>query len=353
MNRAPEHDRPEDNRPLDEATAALRDAGAADAASVPPELRRSTLQALWTADAQRYEVASRRRAKALQWILGAAAVVTIVGAAAFLVVLAAVSRRPEGHWSRRLNTVPPPPATRPIEPPVMVGEAGNPPTTMPAGVVALGRVMLAGIPPPPQYIDLSAVAECRMCHPDGLLEESIVVDGSGGLANVVLSLAPADGRPFGASGVARTGPAVLDQQGCRFIPHVMPVMVGQPLLVRNRDQFLHNTHSLALANPAFNFGQPNIDPGRLTPAMTTPERFRIKCDVHPWMVAYIHVFDHPYFATSAADGTFQIRGSLPDGAYTLTAWHEVFGEQTTPIQIAGGRPAVANLTFTATNAGVR
>ena len=346
MSSPRENHGPEDDRPLDEATAALRDAGAVDAASVPPELRRATLQGLWAADAQRYEVTSRRRAKAFQWVLGAAAAVTIIGAGAFLLILAAISRPQDGHWSRRVVATPPP-ATRPVEPPVMVGEPGNPPTMMPAGVVVHGRVDLAGIPPPSQYVDLSAVPECRMCHPDGLLEESVVVDGNGRLANVVLSIARADGQPLGPLGPARTGPAVLDQQDCRFIPHVMPMMVGQPLLVRNRDRFLHNTHSLALANPAFNFGQPNFDAGRLTVPMTTPEQFRIKCDVHPWMAAYIHVFDHPYFATSAADGTFQIRGSLPDGAYTLTAWHEVFGEQTTPIQIAGGRPVVANLTFTA------
>src|SRR5688500_11270396 len=207
MSRAPEHDDREDDRPLDEATAALRDAGAADATSVPPELRRSTLQALWAADAQRYEVASRRRAKAFQWILGAAAVVTIVGAGVFLLVLASVSRRPDGHWSRRV-VAPPPPATRPIEPPVMVGEPGNPPSMMPAGVVVHGRVDLIGTPPPPQYVDLSAVPECRMCHPDGLLEEAVVVDGNGRLANVVLSIARADGQPLGPRGPARTAPAV-------------------------------------------------------------------------------------------------------------------------------------------------
>ena len=351
MTRSPEHDGHQDDRPLDEATAALRDAGAADAASVPPELRRATLHALWAADAQRYEIASRRRAKALQWVFGAAAVVIIVGAGAFLLVLAAVSRRPDGHWSRRLAPVPPPPpATRPIEPPVVVVEPGNPPTMMPAGVVVLGSVVLAGTPPSPRYVDLSAVPECRMCHPDGLLVESVVGDGNGGLANVVLSIARADGQPI--QGPKRTIPAVLDQRGCRYMPHVLAVMVGQPIVVRNSDPFLHNVHALSLANAPFNFGQPNVDPGRKIDPMKLPERFVVKCDVHPWMKAHVNVFDHPYFAVSAADGTFQVPGSLPDGAYTLTAWHEVFGEQTARIQIAGGQPVVANITFTATGAGM-
>jgi hypothetical protein len=71
--------------------------------------------------------------------------------------------------------------------------------------------------------------------------------------------------------------------------------------------------------------------------MKTPERFKIKCDVHPWMVAHVNVFEHPYFAVTGPDGAFALPGPLPDGNYTLTAWHETLGELRTEVQVNGGK----------------
>ena len=102
---------------------------------------------------------------------------------------------------------------------------------------------------------------------------------------------------------------MLDQKGCQYVPHVLAVMVGQPIIVKNSDPFLHNVHSLAIDNPAFNFGQPNKStPAARSPPMKVAERFKIKCDVHPWMSAYVNVFEHPYFAVTKEDGTFAIPG---------------------------------------------
>ena len=61
-------------------------------------------------------------------------------------------------------------------------------------------------------------------------------------------------------------------------------------------------------------------------------KIAVKCNIHPWMQAYIHVMEHPYFAVSGADGTFEI-GNLPPGTYTLQAVHEQFGEQEAQITI--------------------
>jgi len=109
------------------------------------------------------------------------------------------------------------------------------------------------------------------------------------------------------------------------------VQVGQMIVVKNSDPFLHNVHSLANVNPAFNFGQPNVDPGKPVEPMRAAETFRVKCDVHPWMSAYVGVFEHPFFAVSKEDGTFTIpTAGLADGDYTVTFWHEKYA--TDPIE---------------------
>jgi len=106
-------------------------------------------------------------------------------------------------------------------------------------------------------------------------------------------------------------------------------MTGQEFKVKNDDPFLHNVHSLSTTNPAFNFGQPNKDDGKAVDPMKAAEYFRVKCDVHPWMSAYIGVFEHPFFAVSKDDGTFAIpTAGLPDGDYTVTFFHEKFASDT-------------------------
>jgi len=207
-----------------------------------------------------------------------------------------------------------------------------------------GTVSFEGNAPEPEQIDMSAVKECAMQHPDGAFDESLVV-ADGKLANVIISVKDAP-----AGGKARTETAFLDQKGCQYKPHVLAVQVGQPIKVRNDDPFLHNVHSLAIDNPAFNFGQPNVDQGKPVDPMKVAERFKIKCDVHPWMGAHISVFEHPYFAASKEDGTFTIPGNLPDGEVTLVAWHEKLGEQEFKVTVAGGKAENANVTFKAAGA---
>jgi hypothetical protein len=202
-----------------------------------------------------------------------------------------------------------------------------------------GTVSFEGQAPEPEQIDMSAVKECAMQHPDGAFDESLVVT-DGKLANVVVSVKEAP-----AGGETPKTPALLDQKGCQYHPHVIALMTGQPITVKNSDPFLHNVHSLAIDNPAFNFGQPNVDQGRPVDPMKAPERFKIKCDVHPWMGAHISVFEHPYFAVTKADGTFKIPGNLPDGDYKLVFWHEKLGEQEKDVKVAGGKAEGADASF--------
>ena len=181
-----------------------------------------------------------------------------------------------------------------------------------------------------------------MQHPDGAFNETLVVNENKTLRNVVVSVT--GGLPEG--NYPAPPPAKLDQKGCQYHPHVLALMKDQPLLISNSDSFLHNVHSLAQQNPAFNFGQPSVDPGKPVDPMKSAEVFKIKCDVHPWMNAWIHVLDHPFFSVTSEDGTFTLRG-LPPGKYTLTAWHESLGTKTAEVTVEQGKPATVDITFDA------
>src|SRR6266545_3483297 len=153
-----------------------------------------------------------------------------------------------------------------------------------------GKVTLDGKPPEAQPIDMSGVKDCAAKHADPVMEQTVVADDKGALANVLVSIKKEEGQEL--TGEVPKQAAVLDQKGCMYEPHVLGMMVGQEFLIKNDDEFLHNVHSLASTNPAFNFAQPNKDEGKKVEPMKAAEIFRVKCDVHPWMSAYIGVFEH-------------------------------------------------------------
>jgi plastocyanin len=199
-----------------------------------------------------------------------------------------------------------------------------------------GSIKLDGAAPEAKEIDMSSVAECKAQHADPVMDPTVVAGEKGELANVIVYIKTED--PASLGGKAGEGSVVLDQKGCMYAPHVMTMTVGQELTVKNDDPFLHNVHSLATINPAFNFGQPNKDEGKKVPEQPKAfEIFRVKCDVHPWMSAYIGVFEHPFHAVSGEDGKYTIKGKLPDGEYTLMAVHEKFGEKEEKITVKDGK----------------
>ena len=207
-----------------------------------------------------------------------------------------------------------------------------------------GKVTLTGAAPEMKVIDMSAVKECAALHPDPVTEETVIVGDKGELKNVVVSLKKDDDKEM--PGEVPKTPAVMDQKDCMFTPHVLAMMVGQELDVKNSDNFLHNVHSQATANDVFNIPMPHASKGeKADPQPKAAEVFRIKCDVHPWMSAWIAVFDHPYFSVTGDDGTFDIK-NLPDGQYTLQAWHEKYGTQEQKITVKDGKAEV-NFTFKA------
>jgi hypothetical protein len=141
-----------------------------------------------------------------------------------------------------------------------------------------------------------------------------------------------------------TAPILLDQKGCHYVPHVLGVQLGQRVEIVNSDPTLHNVHALPTVNQEFNVGQPW--PGmKHTHQFSTKEvMVRFKCDVHPWMHAFVGVLDHPYFAVSAGDGTFSLKG-LPPGTYTVEAWHETLGTQTQMVTIGASESKEIGFSF--------
>jgi len=181
---------------------------------------------------------------------------------------------------------------------------------------------------------------CAALYPGALPKTKFYVVGANGeLADVVVALKGVAAKSTGAS----AEPATLDQKGALYVPQIIAIQTGQKLVVKNSDALVHNVHAQPTANPESNQVQmPNG--ADLTYTFDKPEMFlKFKCDVHPWMFAWVSVFDHPYFAVSGTDGKFTIK-NVPAGKYTLEATHRKLGVQTAEIEVTDSG-AVQNLTF--------
>ena len=182
---------------------------------------------------------------------------------------------------------------------------------------------------------------CTMAHTDDpLLSDREIVSEDGGIKNVFVYIKEA---PEGEYPVP-TQQKVLDQVGCRYIPHVLGVQVGQELRIENSDPTMHNVRSFARKNRPFNTSLPMDAAPRIKKFDNVELGIRIKCDIHPWMTAFIFAMDHPFFATTDENGAYTISG-LPAGEYTLVAWHEKYGEQESVVTISEGEDVVADFTF--------
>jgi plastocyanin len=197
--------------------------------------------------------------------------------------------------------------------------------------VVKGTVKFEGTAPKPLRINMAAEPGCAKLHPAGVSTEDTLTDAHGGLENVVVFVSEGLGdRTFDAP----KQPAIIDQKGCMYEPHVIALRANQELDVLNNDTTTHNLHPVPSNNREWNKAQP---PGTKVEVTFPREEIAIpmKCNVHPWMRGYIAVFKHPYFSVTGKGGNFEL-DNLPPGSYTIEAWHEKLGTSSQKITIGAG-----------------
>jgi len=201
-----------------------------------------------------------------------------------------------------------------------------------------GTITLKGTPPKEKEIaPVMEDANCSKMHTTVPTTHFYVAGPKGELADVIVSLQGISGKSAGAS----APPMLLDQKGCEYVPSIFAVQTDQKIVVKNSDPVLHNVHTLPAdgsGNQVKNEAQlPNG--ADLTFSFSKAENFlKFKCDVHQWMFAWVSVFDHPYFAVSAKDGTFKI-ANVPPGKYKIQAAHRKAGVVTQDVEVKDGEAA--------------
>ena len=205
-----------------------------------------------------------------------------------------------------------------------------------------GVVSFEGVAPKNEPIKMNADPVCVKENTTPQTQETYEV-ADGKLANVFVYVK--DG--LGAYSFDTPAEKVtIDQKNCRYHPHIFGIRVNQTLEILNSDPTLHNIHALPKGNTEFNTGQPIQ--GMKTEHKFTAKEVMVpfKCDVHGWMNAYVGVVDNPYFAVTDKDGKFSLKG-LPPGTYTIEAWHEKLGPQSTMVTLGAKETKDANFTFKA------
>jgi plastocyanin len=207
--------------------------------------------------------------------------------------------------------------------------AGQKVDTTVAGNVK-GVVNFEGTAPKNEPIKMNADPVCVKQNKDPQFQEAWQVSDDGKtLGNVFVYVKDGLGNYIYDT---PTTPAKIDQQNCRYHPHVFGIRVNQPLEIVNSDPTLHNIHAMPKSNSEFNNGQP-IQGMKMSHTFDKPEvMVPFKCDVHGWMNAYVGVLPHPYYAVTDKSGKFELK-SLPPGTYTIEAWHEKLGTQTASVTL--------------------
>ena len=219
-------------------------------------------------------------------------------------------------------------------PPAVVSNPVDPAT---AGSIR-GAITLDGTPPAPQPINMESDPYCQKLG--AATTETVAVGADGALQNVFVYVKDGLGdRTFPVP----TTPVVFDQKGCRYVPHVLGIQVGQTFEILSSDNTLHNVHAMPANNREFNKAH-QLAGIKHTHVFSTKEvMVPFKCDVHKWMNAYVGVLDHPFFAVTGSNGSFELKG-LPPGTYTIEAWHEKLGTQTHSVTI--GEKQTSDVAFT-------
>ena len=221
--------------------------------------------------------------------------------------------------------------------------AQNAPTPINQSTVGAitGKISYTGAKPSPKVIHMETEPACMAANTGPVYTQEIEVNPNNTLKDAFVAVTDGLGN---YSFTTPTTPVILDQKGCTYHPHVLGLMAGQELQVVNSDNTTHNIHPIPKDNPEWNTSMPPhaqpLDKKFNRPELMIP----VKCNVHPWMKAYIGVMKNPYFSVTGSDGTFEIKG-LPPGEYTLTAWQEKLGTQTMKVTVGPKETKTADFTF--------
>jgi hypothetical protein len=206
------------------------------------------------------------------------------------------------------------------------------------GVIS-GSVRFDGVAPKPSIMKMNADPFCHAAHSAAVTNEELLVNSDGTLRNVFVYIKSGAGHY-----PAPKTPVTLEQLGCLYCPRVQGIQAGQPLRIRNGDDTLHNVHCLAEKNSSFNIGQPTIGMEAQKVFQRAEVMLRFKCDVHPWMTAWLGVLEHPFFAVTGTNGVFTL-ARLPAGEYVVEAWHEKLGTREQKIALQEGEGRTLEFTF--------
>ena len=234
-------------------------------------------------------------------------------------------------------------------------EAPAPAANAPAGKTVdaatagqiMGVVKLEGTPPKMRTINLAAEPSCAKVRATPLTSEEVVTGDDGALANVVVYLKSGlEGYSFPVPST----PVKMVQKGCQYDPHVLGMQVGQKVEIVNEDQTTHNIHPIPMDNREWNESQPPgaapIEKSFAHEEVAIP----VKCNVHPWMKAYMAVLSNPYFQVTDKDGKFDLK-DVPPGTYTIVAWHDLYKTDPQTITIGPKETKTVNFTFKAAASG--
>jgi hypothetical protein len=223
---------------------------------------------------------------------------------------------------------------------VVVTSASMMTAARPSGGSVSGKITCEGTPAKQKPIDMSKEPSCEKQYPSPPTTETVVTGPKNALANVVVYIsagAPDEAAPSKA--------AVFTQKGCRYLPHVLAFQVNQELNVINDDQTSHNIHPLAKINREWNKSQPPGAPP-IVDKYDKAEMIAVKCNVHPWMHGAFAVLKNSHYVISGEDGGFTLP-NLPPGKYTVTAFHESYGDQSQEVTISGSETKTVSFTFKA------
>ena len=204
-----------------------------------------------------------------------------------------------------------------------------------------GTVRFTGKPPVAKRISMDAEEACEKLNPQPVSDATLVTGANGSLANALVYIKSGlEGKTFEPPKEA----VVIDQKDCMFVPRVVPLRANQTLSVKNSDPVSHNIHPRPANNREWNQqqspGSPNLERRFPRPEIMIP----VRCNVHSWMRAWIAVLDHPWFAVTKEDGTFDWP-SVPPGDYTVAVWHEALGELTEKVTLTPRGTGTVEFTF--------